>query len=295
MPRHLLHVAVVAASLLASPLPATATELPPAVPDHVTQQPSAVELPEVTDRVIIKYQATLTSSAKEQLVEDSAREVGVSAGEEVTELRTTVDGAQVVELADDAPAEQVEELAQELTDNPAVEWAEPDRLVAAAALPSDPHYRHQWGMQALDVPTAWDTATGTGTVIGVVDSGITGHQDLDVNSAGGYDFVSAPALSNDGNGRDSDPTDAGTYAVSGQCYEGSAAQQSSWHGTHVAGTAAANAHDGTGVVGVAPDAKILTARALGACNMGYLSDIAAAITWTVGAPITGVSPAGDTG
>ena len=86
------------------------------------------------------------------------------------------------------------------------------------------------GVSALE---AWGTTRGKGVTVAVLDSGITAHPDLDANVLPGYDFIAESAFSNDGNGRDSDPTDAGNWTVDNQCFTGSKATASDWHGTHV--------------------------------------------------------------
>ncbi|MFI7482504.1 S8 family serine peptidase [Kocuria sp. M1R5S2] len=273
-------------ALVLGPLPlASATEAEPPVAGTAASQPETVELPEVTDRLIVKYKTPLSDADEERVVEDSAREAGVPEGTDVREVRTTTDGAAVVELESETSDEQVEKLARKIADDPAVDYAEPDQLVSVAAA-SDAHYSSQWAHPATKVSTAWNSATGAGVTIGVVDTGFASHPDLDPQVAGGFDFVSASNLSNDGNGRDADPRDPGTYSSVDQCYQGAAASTSNWHGTHVAGTAAA-ARNSVGTVGVAPDAKLLNARALGACGLGYISDIADAVTWLAGAPVAG--------
>ncbi|WP_206730689.1 S8 family serine peptidase, partial [Streptococcus pneumoniae] len=76
----------------------------------------------------------------------------------------------------------------------------------------------------------------------------------------------------------------GDWYAAGEC--GTAgASDSSWHGTHVAGTVAAVA-DSQGVVGVAPNAKIQPIRVLGKCG-GSLSDIADAVVWAAGGTVAG--------
>src|SRR5690606_19803516 len=62
---------------------------------------------------------------------------------------------------------------------------------------------------------------------------------------------------------------------------------SSWHGTHVAGLAAAVRDNAKGIAGMAPDAKIVPVRALGKCG-GTMSDVAAAITWASGGEVPGL-------
>ncbi len=134
----------------------------------------------------------------------------------------------------------------------------------------------------MSAPTAWDGYTGKGTTIGVVDTGFAPHPDLSSKVVGGHDFISTTNLSNDGDGRDANAVDSGTCSTRyGQCYGGSAQSSSSWHGTHAAGTAGAARNNG-GVAGIAPDATLLNARALGACGYGHESDIDDAVTWLAG-------------
>ncbi|PWF80068.1 subtilisin [Kocuria rosea] len=267
------------------------------------QQVSAEAPPEITDRMIVKYRTPVTDAESEQVVEDAAAEAHVPEAEDTTEVRTTGDGAAVVELAGEVSTDQAEKLAEELTKDPAVAYAEPDRLVSTARIPgsdeaepedmgsvaataADPGVPSLWALTNLRAFEAWDTATGKGVTVGVVDTGFANHPDLDSQTIGGYDFVSTAALGNDGNGRDADPRDPGTYSTAGQCYAGSAATNSIWHGTHVAGTVAAK-RDSYGTVGIAPDATLLNARALGACGFGYVSDMADAVRWLAGDAVAG--------
>ena len=97
-------------------------------------------------------------------------------------------------------------------------------------------------------------------------------------------LIAALPLAADGNGRDADPSDPGDATVAGQCGAGSGASNSSWHGTHVAGSIAAKTNNG---VGVAFNAKIVPVRVLGKCG-GYPSDIADAIIWASGGAVSGV-------
>nr|WP_285836723.1 S8 family serine peptidase [Micrococcus luteus] len=137
----------------------------------------------------------------------------------------------------------------------------------------------------MRVPGAWDRTTGSGATVAVIDTGITSHPDLERNVVPGYDFISDSAAARDGGGRDSNPRDEGDWYAAGEC--GTAgASDSSWHGSHVAGTVAAVA-DSQGVVGVAPNAKIQPIRVLGRCG-GSLSDIADAVVWAAGGTVAGV-------
>ena len=91
-------------------------------------------------------------------------------------------------------------------------------------------------------------------------------------------------MGNDGDGRDPDAQDPGDWNEEGQC-DGASARNSSWHGTHVAGTIAALTNDSNGVAGVAFGARVVPLRALGRCG-GFTSDIADAIIWGSGGSVS---------
>ncbi|MFC1971098.1 S8 family serine peptidase [Chloroflexota bacterium] len=138
---------------------------------------------------------------------------------------------------------------QGLLRNPKVTRIEPDITVYAI----DTELDNSWGVKHIGAGIVHgDGNKGTGVKIAIIDSGIDyNHLDLDDNYAGGYDFF------ND----DADPMD-----VDG-------------HGTHVAGTIAAE-DNGSGVIGVAPEAEIYALKALEG-GTGDYSDVIDAIQWAV--------------
>lgn len=191
-------------------------------------------------------------------------------------------------------------LAKQIEQDPSVAYAEIDEIAHALFTPTDPDYQsQQWHYQApatypggANLPTAWDLSTGAGVVVAVIDTGIRPHADLAAKLLPGYDFVSADSpgvftTANDGDGRDSDPSDPGDWTLAGACNSSSPASDSSWHGTHVAGTIAAVTNNGLGVAGVAFGARVLPVRVLGVCG-GYTSDIAAGMLWAAGLSVPGV-------
>ncbi|GGG70494.1 hypothetical protein GCM10011374_38820 [Kocuria dechangensis] len=264
--------------------PVTAVET---IPSPASAVP-ALELP--TDRIIVQYTGTPSEAVREQVVERAAQTAEVPGAEEAEVLGTTVAGASVVELSQELPVAQVEELAEQLSTDPAVVRATADLRVVGVRLPNDDRYGEQWSLPAVQAPAAWSKVTGRATVIGVIDTGITDHRDLSSKVVGGYDFIAEPSASNDGDGRDPDYHDPGDYGTAVTCGRSSDVR-SSWHGTHVAGITAAATNNGTDLAGVAPEAQLLIGRALGACNAGYLSDVADAILWMAGAPVAGVPAA----
>ncbi len=140
-----------------------------------------------------------------------------------------------------------------------VEYAEPNYRVYPSLEPNDTFYPLQTHYAQINLPLAWEITTGTpisgDVIVAVVDSGVVlNHEDLTGKLVGGYDFIRDPAVSNDGDGIDSNPFDPG---------DGSGGKAPSWHGTHVAGTIAANSNNGLGVSGVSWGAQIMPIRALG--------------------------------
>ncbi len=108
----------------------------------------------------------------------------------------------------------------------------------------DALYPFQWDKQALDVPTAHETTKGEGTRVAVIDSGVdASHPDLEVNTA------VSKNLTGDGLG-------AGVPGGGD-------------HGTHVAGTVAAQTTGETGVAGTAPATDLVDYRVFS--NFGGVS------------------------
>ncbi len=175
-----------------------------------------------------------------------------------------------------------------------------------------------------NLPVAWDISKGgaSDVVVAIIDTGIVNHPDLNAldfpapytpngRFVAGYDFISfdvgagtVPSffVANDGDGRDPDPTDPGDWVTSAQeaqypdfCDDGVLGpQNSSWHGTHMAGIAAAAANNGVGIAGIGWNVRVQPIRALGRCG-GSLSDIGEAIRWAAGLDVPGLPRESDAG
>ncbi|MFZ5844110.1 MAG: S8 family peptidase [Pseudomonadota bacterium] len=246
----------------------------------------------LTDRLIIKYKDGSQSTGKTGLVTVSALDrASAKAGERLQLVRKNAFGAQVLKLDRKLTEREVSAIAARIAQDADVEYAEPDRIMKAFLTPTDSQYSSQWhyyeSTGGLRAPAAWDITNGAGVVVAVLDTGYRPHADLAANLLPGYDMISDSFVGNDGNGRDSDAQDPGDWVLANECGGTHAAQDSSWHGTHVAGTVAAVTNNGSGVAGVAYGAKVVPVRVLGKCG-GYTSDIADGIIWASGGTVSGV-------
>ncbi|KZN28802.1 hypothetical protein N480_08535 [Pseudoalteromonas luteoviolacea S2607] len=195
-------------------------------------------------------------------------------------------------------ASETQKFMQDMIASGNVEHIEVDQMLQPFATPNDPSYSSQWhyfeAAGGINAPAAWDKATGSGVVVAVLDTGYRPHADLNPNILPGYDMISNLSVANDGGGRDSDARDPGDATTRGECGTDSLGRpvpssdrDSSWHGTHVAGTVAAVTNNGEGVAGVAYDSKVVPVRVLGKCG-GLTSDIADGIIWASGGSVSGV-------
>ncbi|MGO4262160.1 S8 family peptidase [Lysobacter sp. TAB13] len=245
---------------------------------------------ETHNRFIITRAAGASSKAavsSSQLYSKAASTLGLG----IMPLRTLATGSNLIKTDTALDAAATKELAIELMkQDPSIIEVIPDTLKHKTMVPNDPAYAQQWhyknGPGGLNLEPAWDIATGDGIVVAVLDTGITPHSDLNANIIPGYDFIVDPEVSVDGDGRDADPNDPGDWH-DGECDLFGQPDDSSWHGTHVAGTIAAVTNNATGVAGVAHGAKVQPVRVLGKCG-GYTSDIIDAVTWASGGSVAGV-------
>ena len=254
-----------------------------------------VDLPQnegMTDRVIVKYKDSASASLPSQDVMAKLRIAGNRQGVQISHLRRMGLGADVLKLNKRMSMAQARALARDLqAGDSSIEYAEPDRILQAQFTPNDALYSQQWHyfdpVGGINLPSAWDSVRGTGVVVAVLDTGVRPHADLAANLLSGYDFINDTIVSNDGNGRDADATDPGDATSANLCFSGSSPSNSSWHGTHVAGTISAVTNNSSGVVGVAFGAKVLPVRVLGRCG-GYTSDIADGMVWVAGGAVSGI-------
>ncbi|AOK26244.1 hypothetical protein WK67_26510 [Burkholderia ubonensis] len=216
--------------------------------------------------------------------------------------RAMASGAAVLSLGQSVSAADAAALAQVFATDADVDYAEPDSRMGVRDIPTDPLFSQQWyatdPTAGINLPAAWTRTKGAPTVVtAVLDTGYRPHPDLLPNllQSQGYSFITSVNTSNNGRGRSPDATDPGDWVTqqelddaSGPFYHcASSPSSSSWHGTRVAGVIGAAANNNTGIAGVSWLGKILPVRVLGKCG-GVTSDIADAMRWAAGIPVSGV-------
>ncbi|MCH0542911.1 S8 family serine peptidase [Streptomyces sp. MUM 203J] len=264
----------------------------PAVPTSQSMDPAPAPAAPV-EKVIVTYKDGAAAAGSDTAAKGDTAKKAKKTGEKLTFERRVTGGAALVDLGASATEKDADKVMDAFRADPNVASVEPDvRAFPMAVTPDDTEYAKQWDLfeptGGMNVPGAWDTTTGSGVTVAVIDTGYAAHSDLAANVVPGYDFISDSADARDGNGRDSDATDEGDWnATDNECYSGSRASDSSWHGTHVAGTIGAVTDNAKGIAGIAYGAKIQPVRVLGKCG-GSSADIADAITWASGGHVAGV-------
>ena len=273
-------------------------------------------------RVIVKFKpgasllrahalgATSSRSAAASALDGRATVLGARLGLRLRAGPALTDRVQVVQ-ADGVDART---LAARLARDADVEYAEVDRRARRLLVPNDPRFASvatgvgrggpavgQWYLRApagevassIDAVSAWDTTSGSANVVvAVLDTGVRfDHPDLAGKLLAGYDMVSDAAISNDGDGRDGDPSDPGDWVTAADIttptFAGCDVSSSSWHGTQVSGIIGAATDNGVGMAGAGWNVRVLPVRVLGKC-FGYTSDIVTAIRWAAGIAVPGL-------
>lgn len=136
-------------------------------------------------------------------------------------------------------------------------YAGPDYTYAipSATVSDDLILSDQWWFSNIEIVEAWDITTGSNTVrVGVIDSGIASHSDLNANVGVGWDFANNNSVTTD------DPNG---------------------HGTHVAGIIGAVANNGIGVPGTAWNVTLIPLQIINENGSSSSSITIAAITYAM--------------
>ena len=215
----------------------------------------------VPGELLVKFKPGIPAAARaETLANASLR---------VTRVFHSVPGLQLVTATDGRDAAIAAAALEDISD---VEYVEPNFIYSAAAIPNDPEFPRQRGLNNtgqfqetpptifpdINAPEGWDIATGAAdVVVAVVDSGVDYvHEDLAANMYRNERECVPNGVDDDANGYVDD------------CYGIDTANQDSdpmddaYHGTHVAGILGAAGNNGVGIAGVAWRVKILPCKFL---------------------------------
>lgn len=191
----------------------------------------------VPDEFIVMFKANVS--------EETINEINSKYGTSVKETSPFVREVKVLSIP---PNKTVEEMVRIYSNLSEVEFAELVSIGHGCMVPNDPIYSYQWHLEndaygGINMESAWDTSTGNGVVVAVLDTGVA-YEDYDIycqatDLAGttfvqGYDYVNGDWHPDDDHG----------------------------HGTHIAGTIAQTTNNDYGVAGVAFGCSIMPVKVM---------------------------------
>lgn len=163
--------------------------------------------------------------------------------------------------------ESVEQVIARLKADPDVEYVEPNYIRRLSGISTNDIFRDQlWALENtgqavdgisgannadIDGKEAWAFSEGDGVIVAVIDTGVAyNHPDLFANMWDGTNCKdqNGTVLGGCNHGYDFEDSDKVPLPTS------------SSHGTHVAGTIAAEMNNGMGIIGVAPGVKIMALK-----------------------------------
>lgn len=173
-------------------------------------------------------------------------------------------------------------------ENDSVDFVEPDytlRIQESSVSTydttfDDPNVINTWGPAAAGAYDAWPIAKGANVIVAVVDSGVdVNHPQLRNQIAINTGEIPNNGIDDDKNGLIDDYKGYDFAAKNGNVHD---AADSVHHGSHVSGIILAeHLANGSGVKGIAPQAKLLPLNFMSDSGSGYVSDVIAALHYAV--------------
>ena len=190
-------------------------------------------------------------------------------------------------LSLDMPAEDRRKYIQDLRSDQSIEYIEPDYPIQAidtlseddiTAETNDPYFSKQWMHQNVQTEKAWTITTGSkNIVVAVLDSGIDyTHKDLK-NNMWINPQEKINGIDDDNNGYIDDVY--GWNFVSNNANPKTTSKSN--HGSHVAGIIGATGSNNTGVVGMAPNVRMMALRFIGDTGTGSTSGAIRGIDYAI--------------
>lgn len=231
----------------------------------------------IPHEVLVSFRSGTDSAVRKEVLD--------SAGAEDVNAIPGLPLARRVELE---PGQTITEAIDDLNEQSEVAWVQPNLVGHIAEIPDDPDFGRLWafrntgqsvngtsGTPGADtsVEEAWDLTTGAGSRIAVVDTGIDPNSpDLESEIDTGLSRNFAASI-------ETGKVDSADWA------------DQNGHGTHVAGTIAAEGNNGIGVAGTSWNTDLIAVRACdfdGYCDTATVAS-ALAYAGSVGARAVNVS------
>lgn len=199
---------------------------------------------------------------------------------------TKVQGKEIAHMRDEYRT--TDQMIRQLEKIGEVESVSPNYLRRTnQTVPNDPRFNELWGLHNtgqtggtndidIDAPEAWDTATGSASVIvAVIDTGIDyNHTDL-MSNLWTNPYETVDGVDNDGNGFVDD-----IYGINAIAGTGDPADDNG-HGTHCSGTIGAVGNNSLGITGVNWNVRIMSGKSFNAGGSGSDSDSITCINYIV--------------
>lgn len=221
--------------------------------------------------------------------------LGAAQQAQASALREQLQRTVVLKLAPN----DMEAVAAQFRADPQVAAVQPNYILRLSMLPNDPYYASRntwgqsyddlWGHKAINAAAAWDKGQGKNVVVAVIDTGVDfSHPDLAANAWVNSADSAGNGQDDDGNGYADDRNGWDFYNQRANPAD------ENGHGTHVAGTIAAVGNNQQGIIGVAPQARIMGLRAFDRYGNSTVSALVEAIRYAAdnGADIINASWSG---
>lgn len=189
----------------------------------------------------------------------------------------------------------VEEACARLGTAAGIAYAEPNRIVHRAAVPDDPYFGKQWGLNNsgqtlagnmgtltgiagadISAPAAWEVRHDAPLIVAMLDSGLDlQHPDLVANLWTNPGEIAGNHIDDDGNGYADDLHGWNFVYNTGVPQD----DDVDGHGTHTAGIVGAVGNNGRGVSGVAWSVQLMALKFLDSGGSGSIWDAATGIRY----------------
>ena len=254
--------------------------------DKSKSTPQIVKVNNEKTELLIKYKDSKKESSTKDNVKKKAKLKKINTKKKFKKAK--------IDLLEIDEKDDILKTIEELKKDPNVEFVQPNYKLEAATVPSDPMFDNQWALQNgndkevegqlgrlgvdINAINAWNLTQGSSSVVvGLLDTGVDiSHEDLSANIYVNAGEIAGNGIDDDGNGY-IDDVNGWDFANSDEnVYDDATLDM---HGTHVAGILAA-ANNSTGIVGTAPNVKLMPLKFING-NWGYTCDAIDAIEYAM--------------